>query len=763
MKKSSFYRSTAAAVVAVMTAGALSFTSCETFDDSQIQSSLDDLNSRVETIEEQLAALQGDVDALKTLLDGGKVINSITSNADGTEYTITYVGENVEPDVITVGTSEPVITYIEDNGTLYWAIVNSDGEAEYILGEDNKIPVESADPKMQVAENGELQISIDGGSTWVNTGVSDTDICVFSKVEQDIENGVVTFTLADGETTFTVPMTTELTCEFISGKTIFEYGEEKKLSVNVGGFYNYEIAAPAGWTAVLSGNIVTVSAPYSAEEGAASGEVIIRVYDNKGAVIMDKVSVAINDGTSTISMEIQDNLIGLSVKLSAMGSSAFCGVMPVSEFTAEKAAAAATSEMGLADGEKGQYLHSLTDFDQETYMMYTNIAFSDMLENPVEGETYIIWYAEQPWDADVVNASDILTSLITYMPSVEVSVDNIVFNDADITVTPAGNTEYYYGIAEAEAYYPDMILNQIAPRFGDPMESVTGTVSVRFSEVAETSYISIVPGSEYIVWTLVKNPDPNYTGYVEKDIQTETFILSDFGAGGSAQVTFGDVVTTTTSVTVSFTAPESYFNIYGRYMSDTEYQELASDDAVAAKLLDENSILNIQTINESNLTPDTKGWVVVVVVDSEGKIGPLAKVEANTIPVVRNEVIKIDGSVDNIGYDAANSRMNIPLEITGDGAASIIYYNSTPSDDYRYKGDIDAISEAVPTNYGSYPFSMVSIDEFEAAGNILQLSCWSYQANYSLRFVAFVLDSEGNVTSDYVTFDYIPSEHPVTE
>ena len=57
MKKSSFYRSTAAAVVAVMTAGALSFTSCETFDDSQIQSSLDDLNSRVETIEEQLAAL----------------------------------------------------------------------------------------------------------------------------------------------------------------------------------------------------------------------------------------------------------------------------------------------------------------------------------------------------------------------------------------------------------------------------------------------------------------------------------------------------------------------------------------------------------------------------------------------------------------------------------------------------------------------------------------------------------------------------------
>lgn len=760
MKKSKFYRSMAAAAVSVFAIGGLTFVSCDKYDDTELRNSIDDLNSRVESLEEMVTALQGDVDAINNLLESGKVIQSITPNEDGTEYTITYVGDNTQADVIKVGSGNPVVTVIEENGTYYWGLVDEDGTVSHILGSDNKIPVADAVPVMQVTEDGKLQISMDNGSSWTDTGVDVNDIATFKSVE--IGDGEVTFTLQN-DTKFSVSMTTELTCEFISGKTLFEYGEEKKLSVNVGGFYNYEIAAPAGWTAVLSGNIVTVSAPYSAEEGAASGEVIIRVYDNKGAVIMDKVSVAINDGTSTISMEIQDNLIGLSVKLSAMGSSAFCGVMPVSEFTAEKAAAAATSEMGLADGEEGQYLHSLTDFDQETYMMYTNIAFADMLENPVEGETYIIWYAEQPWDADVVNASDILTSLITYMPSVEVSVDNIVFNDADITVTPAGNTEYYYGIAEAEAYYPDMILNQIAPRFGDPMESVTGTVSVRFSEVAETSYISIVPGSEYIVWTLVKNPDPNYTGYVAEDIQTETFTLSDFVTGGSAQVTFGDVVTTTTSVTVSFTAPESYFNIYGRYMSDTEYKELASDDAVAARLLDENSILNIQTINESNLTPDTKGWVVVVVVDSEGKIGPLAKVEANTIPVVRNDVIKIDGSVDNIGYDAANSRMNIPLEITGDGAASIIYYNSTPSDDYRYKGDIDAISEAVPTNYGSHPFSMVSIDEFEAAGNILQLSCWSYQANYSLRFVAFVLDSEGHVTNDYVTFDYTPSEHPVTE
>lgn len=761
MKKSKFYRSMAAAAVAVFAIGSLTFVSCDKYDDTELRNSIDDLNSRVESLEEMVAALQGDVDAINNLLKSGKVIQSITPNEDGTEYTITYVGDNTQADVIKVGSGNPVVTVIEEDRTYYWGLVDADGNASHILGSENKIPVADAVPVMQVTEDGKLQISMGNGSSWTDTGVDVNDIATFKSVE--IEDGEVTFTLQN-DTKFSVSMTTELTCEFISGKTLFEYGEEKKLSVNVGGFYNYEIAAPAGWTAVLSGNIVTVSAPYSAEEGAASGEIIIRVYDNKGAVIMDKVSVAINDGSSTISMEIQDNLIGLSVKLSATGSSAFCGVMPVSEFTAEKAAAAATSEMGLADGEKGQYLHSLTDFNQETYMMYTNIAFSDMLENPVEGETYIIWYAEKPWEADVVTSGDILTCLITYMPSVEVSVDNIVFNDADIAVIPAGNTEYYYGITEAEAFYPDMILNRIAPRYGDPLESVTGPVSVRFSEVAETSSISIVPGAEYIVWTLIKNPDPDYTGYVAEDIQKKPFTLNELTiGGGSAQVKLGEVQTTTTSVSVSFTAPESYFNIYGRYMSDTEYQELAGDDAIVARLLEENSILNIQMINESDLAPDTKGWIVVVVADNEGHTGLLAKVEANTIPVVRNDVIKIDGSVENIEYDAANGRMNIPLEITGDGAASIIYYNSVPSEESKYNGDIEAICAAVPTNYSSYPFSTVSIDEFEAAGNILQLSCWSHQANYSLRFVAFVLDSEGNVTNDYVTFDYTPSEHSVTE
>ena len=67
----------AAAAFAVLTAGMLSFTSCEEFDDSQIQASLDDLNSRVENLENALADLQNDVDAASALLAEGKIIKSI--------------------------------------------------------------------------------------------------------------------------------------------------------------------------------------------------------------------------------------------------------------------------------------------------------------------------------------------------------------------------------------------------------------------------------------------------------------------------------------------------------------------------------------------------------------------------------------------------------------------------------------------------------------------------------------------------------------
>ena len=712
MKKSSFYRSTAAAVVAVMTAGALSFTSCETFDDSQIQSSLDDLNSRVETIEEQLAALQGDVDALKTLLDGGKVINSITSNADGTEYTITYVGENVEPDVITVGTSEPVITYIEDNGTLYWAIVNSDGEAEYILGEDNnKIPVESADPKMQVAESGELQISIDGGSTWVNTGVSDTDICVFSKVEQDIENGVVTFTLADGETTFKVPMTTELTCEFLSGKTIFEEGETKRLLVDAGGFDKYELAVPQGWMAEFDGTAVSLTAPDQwTENYEDEGEVILRVYNTAAKeVLMDKIFVQLG-GMQQISVATEIVKGVVNIVVTPMWPMALhLGVMPASEFSVSAAAKAAGDDTLIPD----------TAFDTDGAY---RVPFTKYIENPVVGESYVIWFVMDNFGEEVL-AEDIVTVVIDYGVDVELSVgETPTFNNVDINVTPTASTEYYYGIAAAEEYYPESLLMMIGNgRYNVHTETIDSDLQTIISvnnDVDENNddYAlpsTVNPGAQYIVWALVKNDAADYS---VEDFKTVEFTLAGLQTGGTAQVTFGTLTATAETVEITYTVPDNCYEVHIEYISDADYASYyGSADAVTEYLLDSPAAFvdgQSSVYSMGNLEPNTQGKIYAVVIDNDGKIGPLVSAEADTQDVPHNTEI---GIATNGDATTTSSTISQPVTITGT-ASEVIYYMDTKQafeEHWSYAGDVDKVLDEMALNPSYYAWEKISVSSIE--------------------------------------------------
>ena len=710
MKKSSFYRSTAAAVVAVMTAGALSFTSCETFDASQIQSSLDDLNSRVETIEEQLAALQGDVDALKTLLDGGKVINSITSNADGTEYTITYVGENVESDIITVGTSEPVITYIEDNETLYWAIVNSDGEAEYILGENNKIPVESADPKMQVAESGELQISIDGGSTWVNTGVSDTDICVFSKVEQDIENGVVTFTLADGKTTFTVPMTTELTCEFLSGRTIFEEGETKRLLVDAGGFDKYELAVPQGWIAEFDGTAVSLTAPDQwTENYEDEGEVILRVYNTAAKeVLMDKIFVQLG-GMQQISVATEIVKGVVNIVVTPMWPMALhLGVMPASEFSVSAAAKAAGDDTLIPD----------TAFDTDGAY---RVPFTEYIENPVVGESYVIWFVKDNFGEEVL-AEDIVTEVIDYGVDVELSVgETPTFNNVDINVTPTASTEYYYGIAATEEYYPESLLMMIGNgRYNVHTETIDSDLQTIISvnnDVDENNddYAlpsTVNPGAQYIVWALVKNDAADYS---VEDFKTVEFTLAGLQTGGTAQVTFGTLTATAETVEITYTVPDNCYEVHIEYISDADYASYGSADAVTKYLLDSPAAFvdgQSSVYSMGNLEPNTQGKIYAVVIDNDGKIGPLVSAEADTQDVPHNTEI---GIATNGAATTTSSTISQPVTITGT-ASEVIYYMDTKQafeEHWSYAGDVDKVLDEMALNPSYYAWEKISVSSIE--------------------------------------------------
>ena len=157
-------------------AGCLS--SC-TFDDTELQNSIDDLTSRVEALEDFQEQVQGDIASLQDIiskLDSSVTVNNVVDNGDGS-WTINFSdgtsvtirnGQDGED-----GLTPPSITVVEEDGTYYWAYEDADGNTEFIFDDDgNKIPVSSEAPQVQInPETGNWEISTDGGKTWEDTGV----------------------------------------------------------------------------------------------------------------------------------------------------------------------------------------------------------------------------------------------------------------------------------------------------------------------------------------------------------------------------------------------------------------------------------------------------------------------------------------------------------------------------------------------------------------------------------------------------------------
>lgn len=82
----------------------------------------------------------------------------------------------------------------------------------------------------------------------------------------NVEDDYVEFILNGNAGSFQVKRVTELKCEFLSGKTIFEYEEMKNLSMDVSGYVKYDIDYPEGWTVEFDGTKMSVTAPAAPSE-----------------------------------------------------------------------------------------------------------------------------------------------------------------------------------------------------------------------------------------------------------------------------------------------------------------------------------------------------------------------------------------------------------------------------------------------------------------------------------------------------------------
>ena len=171
---------------------------------------------------------------------------------------------------------------------------------------------------------------------------------------------------------FQVKRVTELKCEFLSGKTIFEYEEMKNLSMNVSGYVKYDIDYPEGWTVEFDGTKMSVTAPAAPSEWNQtpfdeSGLIKIWLYDNKGDVVFDKVMVQIG-GTQmvTLSATMTEGVVNVIAE-TPYASSFYLGVMKA--FSAP---------------------------------------FTDFYAKPEVGESYVIWAFQENYGGSV-SPEDIIT------------------------------------------------------------------------------------------------------------------------------------------------------------------------------------------------------------------------------------------------------------------------------------------------------------------------------------------------------------------
>lgn len=158
--------------------------SCSPYDDEELREAVDDLNDRVEAMEEAVRNANSGIETLRKLVEAlqkNMTVTSVIETENG--YTINFSDGTTA--TITNGTNAPSISVIKDeDGLYYWAL---DGRIIEIDG--RKIKAEGSDgitPQLRInSDTKEWEMSLDG-TTWTPMGVTaegqDGD-SLFSKVE----------------------------------------------------------------------------------------------------------------------------------------------------------------------------------------------------------------------------------------------------------------------------------------------------------------------------------------------------------------------------------------------------------------------------------------------------------------------------------------------------------------------------------------------------------------------------------------------------
>ena len=287
---------------------AVASVSCvEPYDDTELKTEIEQIRSELTALKESVEA---ELDALRGLVEGMVTVKSVEKMEDG--RTIVTLSDDTRLTIYPEGAGLPanLVTMVEEDGVFYWAIYDETGTAVAIEVDGERVAVSELLPEIRV-ENDVIEVSFDGGKTWIATGyeqsVADTMIqaveVVYSEWQVDANGNPVPLycmiQLVDG---------TEVKVGMQSAKIILEsdtlfvaYGAEAALKATIDGVDDYLVQMPKGWScdvaydAEKAALTLTFKAPTAeavAAGAAKEGVAKLVVVHNGGYSAMASIAVS---------------------------------------------------------------------------------------------------------------------------------------------------------------------------------------------------------------------------------------------------------------------------------------------------------------------------------------------------------------------------------------------------------------------------------------------------------------------------------------
>ena len=673
--------------------------------------SQEDLEALVKELSAKYEELKGvDAELLAALTKVG--VESVKKSDNGVVITFGD-GSTIE---LPANPEEGLVTVVEVDGVKYWAVIVN---GEPVVLEDAVFHPDT-DLMFQVDENNQLQYSLDGGKTWINTWAyvaADSAQLVTASYEV-AENYV---TLIIGGVEYTLPKFSNEESILLSGLTYFAESENKIIELK-NAKSAFVVSTPEGWSAEITTDPLALSVTAPAKGmGDTEGKIEVWILSPDGRVNNAYLPVTIGDTIIDITFDKETNIVSLKfAPVEGETPEVYFGACPADEFNADLFIEELVYNNTNCDpGNPDNVSLRKTEIE---------VPLSELVSGALDaGKQYVVYAAVANWEQDwdswppqsvITTSTDDIVKLYCNIDPVEFKSSKASIAEVELEfnlLTPTA--EGYYGIfMSEESYYQismmleygmfqlSMILDGGMNMEGIPCNFYTDlTYNGKLSQFGYSEdYLNegfvntIQPGGVYYIGII-----PVYEGQTSESFKWEDINFLSFTT--ATPTLDGGIELPEYSITEDYTQSVLHIgkseDIVYAYYRKFPYEEDAEGKVVyptSSNWLEDiyyvpdafdfmpydGAGFDIEVANDYGKLPGTKYTVALMLIDEDAK----AKVHfivVGTKEIERNTSISVE--VTAAGYDINTGKADAEFTVTGT-AAELYYTCNTVSSYLEYPG-----------------------------------------------------------------------------